>query len=64
MIPVDESTMEEAFYSYMVLKEYNCKPSLPKNMYMCTLRIEYLVARSSPRFLLSRTCCTPFSSLR
>lgn len=34
MIPVDESTMEEAFYSYMVLKEYNCKPSLPKNMYL------------------------------
>lgn len=25
--------MEETFYSYMMLKEYNCKPSLPKNLY-------------------------------
>lgn len=55
MIQVDESTMEEAFYSYMVLKEYNCKPSLPKNMYLCTLRNEDVVTRQSPRFLLSRT---------
>lgn len=45
MIPVDESTMEEAFYSYMVLKEYNCKPSLPKNMFVCTPRNEDVVKR-------------------
>ena len=45
MIPVDESTMEEAFYSYTVLKEHNCKPSLPKNMFVCTPRNEDVVTR-------------------
>lgn len=47
--------MEETFYSYMMLKEYNCKPSLPKNLYFYALDNKVLVTRSSQRLLLSRT---------